>query len=108
MRVIEQNPRLKAALAAVADGVFSDGDTERFRPLVDGIYNGDYFMLAADFPDYLARQREVGAAFRDKRRWFRSAVLNTANVGWFSSDRAIRSYDREIWHSKPSLHDQDS
>jgi starch phosphorylase len=107
MQVIEQNPRLKAALAAVADGVFSDGDTERFRPLVDGIYNGDYFMLAADFPDYLARQREVGAAFRDKRRWFRSAVLNTANVGWFSSDRTIRQYDQHIWRSRPELWDQD-
>ena len=69
--------------------------------------NSDYFMLAADFGDYLARQRDVGAAFRDKQRWFRSAVLNTANVGWFSSDRTIRQYDREIWRSRPELWAQD-
>jgi starch phosphorylase len=107
MRVIEENPRLEAALAEIAKGTFSGGDTARFKPLLDGIYQSDYFMLAADFGDYLVRQREVGAAYRDKRRWFRSAALNTANVGWFSSDRAIRQYDRDIWHSKPSLHNQD-
>jgi len=107
MQVIAETPRLEAALAEIAKGTFSDGDTERFKPLVDGILHSDYFMLAADFGDYLARQRDVGAAFRDKRRWFRSAVLNTANVGWFSSDRTIRQYDREIWRSKPELWDQD-
>ena len=107
MHIIEENPRLEAALAEIAKGTFSEGDTERFKPLLDGIYGGDYFMLAADFGDYLARQRDVGAAYRDKRRWFRSAVLNTANVGWFSSDRTIRQYDRVIWQSKPDLHDQD-
>ena len=107
MRVIAETPRLEVALAEIAKGTFSDGDTERFKPLVDGILHSDYFMLAADFGDYLARQRDVGAAFRDKRRWFRSAVLNTARVGWFSSDRTIRQYDQEIWRSKPELWDQD-
>jgi len=105
--VIRDNPRLEAALMEIADGGFSAGDTDRFRPLVDGIMQGDYFMLAADFGDYLARQRDVGAAFRDKKRWFRSALLNTANVGWFSSDRTIREYDRVIWRSTPALWDQD-
>jgi len=105
MQLIQETPRLERALAEIAKGTFSGGDKERFKPLLDGICNSDYFMLAADFADYLARQRDVGAAFRDKRRWFRSAVLNTANVGWFSSDRTIRQYDREIWHSRPDLHE---
>jgi starch phosphorylase len=107
MQFIEQNPRLEAALAAVANGLFSEDDPDRFKPLISNICDHDYFMLAADFGDYLARQRDVGAAYRDKKRWFRSAVLNTANVGFFSSDRTIRSYDQEIWHSKPSLRAQD-
>ncbi|MFC1695346.1 glycogen/starch/alpha-glucan phosphorylase [Pseudomonadota bacterium] len=107
MHIIEETPRLEAALLDIANGVFSDGDKERFKPLLDNLYHHDYFMLAADFDDYLASQRDVGAAFRDRKRWLRSAVMNTANVGFFSSDRTIRSYDREIWHSKPSLHAQD-
>jgi starch phosphorylase len=108
MHIIEENPRLEAALIDIGNGVFSPDDKNRFKPLLDNLYHHDYFMLAADFGDYLASQRDVGAAYRDKRRWFRSAVLNTANVGFFSSDRTIRSYDREIWHSTPSLHNQDS
>jgi starch phosphorylase len=107
MNIIEENPRLEAALIDIGRGVFSPDDKGRYKPLLDNLYHHDYFMLAADFGDYLASQRDVGAAYRDKKRWFRSAVLNTANVGFFSSDRAIRSYDREIWHSKPSLHNQD-
>jgi starch phosphorylase len=107
MHIIEESPRLEAALIEIAKGTFSNGDTERFKPLLDNLYNSDYFMLAADFDDYLASQRDVGAAYRDKKRWFRSAVLNTANVGFFSSDRTIRSYDREIWHSKPAFQRQD-
>ena len=75
--------------------------------MLDNLYHNDYFMIAADFDDYLARQRDVGAAYRDSKRWFRSAVMNTANVGFFSSDRTIRSYDREIWHSTPALLNQD-
>ena len=104
MHIIEENPRLEAALIDIGNGIFSPDDKNRFKPLLDDLYHHDYFMLAADFGDYLASQRDVGAAYRDKRRWFRSAVLNTANVGFFSSDRTIRSYDREIWHSTPSLH----
>jgi starch phosphorylase len=107
MQFIEDNPRLESALAAIARGMFSEDDPDRFKALISNICDHDYFMLAADFGDYVARQRDVGAAYRDKKRWFRSAVLNTANVGFFSSDRTIRSYDREIWHSKPSLHRQD-
>jgi starch phosphorylase len=107
MQIISETPRLEAALAEVAKGTFSDGDTERFKPLLDELCSRDYFMLASDFGDYLARQRDVGAAYRQKQRWFRSALLNTANVGWFSSDRSIRQYDREIWRSNPSLWPQE-
>jgi starch phosphorylase len=92
------------------DNIFIFGlpdDKHRFKPLLDNLYQHDYFMIAADFSEYLASQRDVGAAYRDRKRWFRSAVMNTANVGFFSSDRTIRSYDRVIWKSKPSLWDQD-
>ena len=103
---IEESPRLKAAIKAVAEGDFSPDDPHRFKGLMDQLYHGDYFMLAADFDDYLRAQRDVGAAYRDKDRWFRSAALNVAGVGFFSSDRTIRSYDREIWRSSPWLHEK--
>jgi starch phosphorylase len=105
MHIIEESPRLEMALQDIAKGVFSGGDTGRFKPLLDSLYHDDYFMLAADFGDYLRAQRDVGAAYRDPQRWFRSALLNTAGMGFFSSDRTIRQYDREIWKSTPSLHE---
>jgi starch phosphorylase len=103
-KLIEENETLSNVLKEIGKGTFSNGDQDRFKPLLNNLYQYDYFMIAADFSSYLARQRDVGAAYRDYQRWFRSAILNTANVGWFSSDRTIRSYDQEIWRSKPSLH----
>jgi len=106
-QVIEQNKLLSRVLSEIGKGTFSGGDKERFRPLMDNLYHHDYFMIAADFESYVQRQHDVNAAYRDHQRWFRSAILNTANMGWFSSDRTILEYDRDIWHSKPSLHHQD-
>jgi starch phosphorylase len=55
-------------------------------------------MVAADFDAYWRAQREVDALWRSPRDWWRMSVLNTARMGWFSSDRAVREYAREIWH----------
>ena len=58
----------------------------------------DRFMVAADFDAYWKAQREVDALWRSPRDWWRMSVLNTARMGWFSSDRAVRDYARDIWH----------
>jgi starch phosphorylase len=102
--MIESQPRLRAVLDGIAAGDFSGGDGSLFAPLLGHLRHADYFMVAADFAAYCAAQAEVELAFRDRERWARSAVLNTAGVGWFSSDRAVRAYDREIWRSLPALH----
>ena len=60
----------------------------------------DWFMNTADFAAYCATQEEALAAYRDPARWWRSALLNTARVGWFSSDRAVREYDEKIWRTR--------
>jgi len=99
-RIIENNPTLSSVLGELGSGAYSSGDCDRFRPIIDNLYHHDYFMVAADFDSYANAQTAVEQAFRQRDRWFRSAVLNTAHVGWFSSDRAIRTYDDEIWHSR--------
>ena len=68
-----------------------------FVGLVDGLVHDDRFMLCADFEAYWQAQLEVEERWRDPARWWRSSVLNTARTGWFSSDRTIREYAREIW-----------
>ncbi len=65
---------------------------------MDTLTHSDYFLVTADFDAYYAKQRAVDTLWRDGPAWAKSSVLNTANVGWFSSDRAIREYAEEIWN----------
>jgi starch phosphorylase len=95
--IIEGSPELSQALKAVASGVFSPDDPGRYRALVGGLYEHDWFMVATDFDAYAAAQRRVDALWSDPARWWRAAILNTARMGWFSSDRTIRQYARDIW-----------
>ncbi len=95
--VIEGSRELAQAVNAIASGVFSPDDPNRYKGLMDGLYEHDWFMLAADFDAYAAAQRNVDARFGDRPAWDRSAVLNVANMGWFSSDRTIGEYARQIW-----------
>jgi glycogen phosphorylase len=96
---IAASPILREALDEIASGVFSTDDTGRYRGLVDTLTHHDYFMICADFDAYWAAQMKIDEAWRDRNRWMRSSVLNTANVGWFSSDRTIGEYAKEIWNA---------
>jgi starch phosphorylase len=94
---IAKSRRLEEALEQIEKGVFSPDDPNRYRELVADLRNSDYFLVTADFDSYYEAQRRVADRWRDPAAWMRSAVLNTANVGWFSSDRTIAEYAEEIW-----------
>ena len=94
---IAASPILHEALDEIASGVFSTDDPGRYRGLVDTLTHHDYFMICADFDAYWKTQVKIDEAWRDRNRWTRSSVINTANVGWFSSDRTIAEYAQEIW-----------
>jgi starch phosphorylase len=96
--VIAESPALARALGAIAAGEFSAAEPERYRPLVDGIRHTDWFMVAADFEAYVAAQVEVEQRWGDPGGWATAAIHNTARMAWFSSDRTIREYAREIWN----------
>jgi starch phosphorylase len=99
--VYEANAELRAAIDAIADGLFSGGDRTLFRPIVDSLLGRDEYMLLADYQDYVDAQERASAAYRDRRAWTRMSILNSARVGRFSSDRAIREYCRHIWNVSP-------
>jgi starch phosphorylase len=96
---IAASPILREALDEIAAGIFSPDDRGRYRGLVDALTHHDYFMVCADFDAYWATQMKIDEAWRDKKKWLRTSILNTANVGWFSSDRAIAEYAKEIWNA---------
>jgi glycogen phosphorylase len=94
---IDGSPALKEALESIASGVFSPDDPNRYRDLIGGLYDHDWFMVARDFDAYAAAQRKVDETWNAPRKWYSMAIRNTAHVSWFSSDRTIRQYADEIW-----------
>ncbi len=98
---VEQDPRLRAVLGLIGSGHFSGGDTEVFRPLLDGLASYDPYMVLADFAAYCDCHGQVARAWADPERWTRSSVINSARSGHFSSDRTIAEYCREIWDVRP-------
>lgn len=99
---IEASPRLRRVLGEIAGGTFAPDDPERYRGLVGMLYDDDRFLVTADFDAYWEAQRRADAVFSDRDRWMRMAAANTARSGWFSSDRTIQSYAREIWDVAPA------
>ncbi len=95
--IISNTPVLRGVLDAIASGEFSPEDRTRYVRLVDSLYNNDRFFIAADFESYANAQRQVDGIWADPANWTKKTILNTANVGWFSSDRTIREYADEIW-----------
>ncbi|MGD8588378.1 MAG: glycogen/starch/alpha-glucan phosphorylase [Chromatiales bacterium] len=95
--IYEANPLLKAVIDLIQDGSFSRGDREIFQPIVDNLLYDDPYFLLADFQAYVDCQNEVSEAYRDKEQWSRMSILNTARSGFFSSDRTIKEYCKEIW-----------
>ncbi len=98
---IEASPRLGRVLNQIAGGVFSPSEPSRFKSLVQRMYEHDYFLVTCDFDDYFDTQRKVDTAFQDQTGWTRMSILNTARVGWFSSDRTIAGYAKDIWGVSP-------
>ncbi|MDX3900427.1 MAG: glycogen/starch/alpha-glucan phosphorylase [Sphingobium sp.] len=95
--VIARSKELGQALNAIASGVFSPDDPDRYKGLVDGIYEHDWFMVAADFDSYALAQRRVDALWAQSPVWTEMAIRNVARMGWFSSDRTMREYAHDIW-----------
>ncbi|WP_433205050.1 glycogen/starch/alpha-glucan phosphorylase [Dactylosporangium sp. CS-047395] len=97
----ESDPELRAAIDAIAGGVFAKGDRSLFAPAVDMILGHDEYLALADYRPYLEAQERVEQAWRDQDGWARMSVLNAARCGFFSSDRTVRDYCDRIWRVEP-------
>ena len=98
---LEGNDELREVINLVATGFFNPQEPDLFRPLVEELLGRDQYMIMADFAAYAACQEKVAAAYEDQDAWSRTAFLNIARMGSFSSDRTIREYARDIWKVEP-------
>ncbi len=104
--VYNTNQDVRMIMTQLINGTFSRQDPELFRDLYNSLLNAkngrsdEYFVLK-DFDAYVKAQQQIDLAYRDKHRWAKMAIINTANSGKFSSDRTIKQYADEIWDLKP-------
>jgi glycogen phosphorylase len=99
--IYESDPKIKRVFDAFLSDRFSPQEPGLFRWIFDELINrGDRFFHLADLPQYVDINREVDADFRDLAKWRRMSILNTARSPYFSSDRTIREYAKEIWKVK--------
>ena len=98
----EGDPELKAAIDALTSDAFSGADRDAVDPVLSSILDWDEYLVLADYRSYIdCHDRAVGPAWTDQDRWTRMSILNTARSGFFSSDRTVRDYARDIWHTEP-------
>jgi glycogen phosphorylase len=94
---VEANRQLQQVLDAIGSGVFSWGDPDRYRALVQPLLQHDPYLLMADFEAYLTAQAQVDALFEQPAAWAECALRNIAGMGYFSTDRTIADYVQQVW-----------
>ncbi len=103
MQYFNNDPDIRQVLMQLINGMYSGGDMNMFRDIYNSLLNtqnssrADMYFILADFKSYAAAQERVEAKYRDETAWARSAILNTAKAGKFSSDRTIQEYVDDIW-----------
>jgi starch phosphorylase len=94
---VDADPALAAVLKAIGEGAFSYHEPDRYRGLVQDLLRRDPYFLCADFPSYVAAQREVDALYAQPAAWAERALRNIAGMGRFSVDRTIAEYEEKVW-----------
>ena len=97
----KEDEELHQVIDLIRSGIFSSGDSNLFGPLVDSLLARDEYLLLHDYRSYIDCQDSVSLRYADYDAWVRSSILNTARIGKFSSDRAIRQYCRDVWKVVP-------
>lgn len=101
-----KDPRIKRIMDSLVDGTWTfDEDKNLFMDIFQNIMFQDYYMLLADFASYVAVQEKIGQDFNDRKLWAKKSLLSIARSGYFSIDRTVNDYARDIWHMKPIVED---
>jgi starch phosphorylase len=100
-RYYQQSADLREVIDFIASGELSANDPALFQPLAENLLRHDPFMVFADYQAYVDCQSKVSDLWRDQEEWTRKAILNTARMGKFSSDRSICQYSAQVWKVTP-------
>ena len=100
------DPRIKRVMDSLVDGTWTlDEDKNLFMDIFQNIMFHDYYLLLADFDSYVSIQETIGHDFTNRRLWAKKSLLNIARSGYFSIDRTVADYAKDIWKMKPTVED---
>ena len=111
--IYNNDPDIHRVVDQLVDGTYSDGDTEMYRDLYNSLLNNqggsraDMYFILKDFRSYADAQARAMEAYKDKEKWAKMALKNTACCGKFSADRTIQEYVDDIWHLDHVVIDED-
>ena len=101
LTLLNQLLKALAVVLGVRAAVERGGGGESFHEIENNLRTSDPYMGMADFADYRRAQNDLSGLYRDRGVWNRMSLMNIANAGIFSADRAVNDYARDIWHVKP-------
>jgi glycogen phosphorylase len=97
--IYHDDHRIQTIIDSLIDGSWSQGDNEKFRPIFDEVlHHGDTFFVLKDFDAFVKAQEQIENKYKDQKGWVKSALINVAKSGFFSTDRTIEEYNCDIWH----------
>ncbi len=101
MDYYNNDPRIHEVIDQLTNGFFDTVDPEEFKEIKDRLlYHDNYFVLK-DFASYVEAQEKINTLYKDQAKWLKISIINTAKSGFFTTDRTMKQYNKDIWHTSP-------
>ena len=85
----------------MTNGFFDKVDVNEFAVIRDNLLYHDNYFILKDFNSYIEAQEKINTLYKDQKKWLRMSIINVAKSGFFTTDRTMRQYNEDIWHTEP-------
>ncbi len=97
----DNDPRIKLVLDQLTNGFFEHVAKNEFEDIRNNLLHQDHYFVLKDFDSYIKAQEQINELYKDQAKWQHMSIVNTAMSGYFTTDRTMREYNEDIWHTKP-------
>ena len=97
----DNDSRIREVIDQLTNGFFENVDRNEFAMIRDNLLNSDHYFVLKDFDSYVKSQEKINELYKDQKKWLHMSIVNTAKSGFFTTDRTMRQYNEDIWHTKP-------
>ena len=101
MEYYNNDTRIHEVIDQLTNGFFDRVDQNEFANIRDNLIYSDNYFILKDFDSYVKAQEEINNLYKDQKKWLHMSIINTAKSGFFTTDRTMRQYNDDIWHTTP-------